>query len=181
MRSDFRDSVVLAGVSIALALSSAGCSSISSCNRDEDHIDVYGYVSADRTVFSSVEPAGPAADGGVLSSEELELLPPYTYFPANRIITFHVGLLDTPTAINPYLSFFAERNHTVAPAAGNQSLIRSYNKDEIVLRNDTCTEFWVWLTASTSAMPFHQVTDAGAEGGASGADPAETAGASGAP
>jgi len=166
---------------VALAGASVGCSSTSTCNRDEDVIHVYGYVSADRTVFSSVEPAGLNADGSTLSSEELEKLPPYTYFPANRIVVFHVGLLDTPSAINVALSFFPERNHTVAPGAGNQALIRSYNKDEIVLRNDTCTEFWVWVTASTSAMPFHQVTDAGAEGGASGVDSTETAGAPGEP
>jgi hypothetical protein len=169
------------GAILALAGTSVGCSSTSSCSRAEDKIDVYGYVNADRTVFSSVEPAGLSVDGGTLSSAELEKLPPYTYFPANRSVVFHIGLLDTPSDINIYLSFREERSKTVAPCAGNQCLIRKYNKDEIVVRNDTCSEFWVWLTASTSAMPFHQVTDAGAEGGASGADPAETAGVSGAP
>ncbi len=182
MRGALRTSITLAPALalIAVALSCAGCTNISSCSREEDHIDVYGYVNADRTVFSSVEPAGTAADGGPLSSAELEALPPYTYFPANRVITFHVGLIDTPTDINPYLSFSPERDATVAPAAGNQSLIRRFNKEQIVLRNDTCSEFWVYLTASTSGAPFRQVTDAGAEGGTSGADPADTAGAAGA-
>ncbi|MEI9936716.1 MAG: hypothetical protein WDO69_05785 [Pseudomonadota bacterium] len=166
---------------IAVAWPCVGCSSLSSCNRAEDQIDVYGYVNADQTVFSSVDPAGTAADGGPLSGPELQVLPPYTYFPANRTVVFHVGLIDIPTDINIYLSFSPERDATVAPSAGNQSLIRRFNKEEIVLRNDTCSEFWVYLTASASSSPFHQVTDPSAEGGASGADPEDTAGASGAP
>ena len=169
MRSDFRHSIVLVGALIALALSSAGCSSVSSCSRDEDHIDVDGWVSPDRTTFSSVKPAPPAADGGVLSGPELEMLEPYTYFPANRIVTFHVGLIDVPTDINIYLTFSRDRDATIAPCAGNQCLIRRFNKDEIVLRNDTCTEFWVLLTASTSPMPFQPVTDGGVDEGTSGA------------
>jgi len=146
---------------------------------------VYGFVNEDRTVFSSLAPVSLLdAEGKPLPSAEIEALPPYTYFPANRIIKFHVGLVAIPTAINVYLSFSPYRDRTVAPAAGNQSLIRRYNQDEIVLRNDTCSEFWVWLTASTSATPFHQVTDGGvSEGiaGASGADATDMGGAAGAP
>jgi hypothetical protein len=176
-----RDSAILAVALIVALLSCTGCSSVSSCNRDEDTIDVDGYVNPDRTVFSSVEPAGRAADGGTLSNDELEMLPPYTYFPANRIVRFNVGLIDVPTDINVYLSFSPQRDATVAPCAGNQCLIRSFNKDHIVLRNDTCSEFWVLLTASTSAMPFHQVPDAGVDEAAAGAGPTGSAGAAGAP
>ena len=175
-----RGAVVVWAV-VCLAAASSGCSSTSTCSRAEETIDVYGFVNADRTVFSSVQPAGQAADGGPLSSAELQQLPPYTYFPANRIIRFHVGLADVPTDINVYLSFSPSRDATVAPAAGNQSLIRrSYSKDEIVIRNDTCSEFWVWLTASTSAQPFQQLTDGGADegtAGASGSDSTDGAGA----
>ena len=166
---------------VAWAGTSVGCSSTSTCSRDEDTLDFYdGYVTPDRTLYSSVKPAGTAADGGQLSNTELEALPPYTHFPANRSIVFHIGLIDTPTDINIYLSFSPLRDKTVAPAAGNQSLIRRFNKDEIVIRNDTCSEFWVYLTASASAQPYLPVTDGGAAGGASGAD-ADSAGASGAP
>lgn len=169
---------------IALAGASAGCSSTSTCSRDEDTIDVGGFVNDDHTMYSSVEPTGTAADGGPLSNAELEALPPYTYFPANRIIRFHIGLVATPTEFHVYLSFSPQRDATIAPAAGNQSLVRKVNKDEIVLRNDTCSEFWVWLTASTSATPFHPVTDGGTDEGAAGttgSDPTDTAGAAGSP
>jgi hypothetical protein len=180
-----RDSVLLAAALLATALSCAGCSSVSSCNRDEDTIEVDGFVNADRTEFSSVKPVRlEAEDGSPLPREYIDSLPPFTHFPANRIIKFHVGLVDIPTDINVYLSFREGRDATLAPAAGNQSLIRKRSKDEIVLRNDTCSEFWVWLTASTSATPFGAVSDAGTgaagASGASGADESETAGAAGA-
>jgi len=169
-----RDSALVAVALIAALLSCSGCSSVSSCNRDEDHIDVYGYVNADGTVFSSVDPRSlEVVDGGTP--------PSFTYFPANRIVTFHVGLVGYPTGIHPYLSFSPDGDATVAPCAGNQCLIRKRSKDEIVLRNDTCSEFWVWLTAATSATPFHQVSDGGVDEGAAGAGPTDTAGAAGAP
>ncbi len=167
------NAAMLTGLLI-MTLSSSGCSNISSCNRDEDHIDFYdGYVNADRTIFSSVDPDRlEVVDGGAD-----QMLPSFVYFPANRIITFHVGLAGYPTMITPTLSFSPDGDATVAPCAGNQCLIRKRSKDQIVLRNDTCSEFWVWLTASTSATPFHPVTD----GGASGIDSMETAGSSGEP
>jgi len=177
-----RESVALAAGLIALGLSSAGCSSVSSCNRDEDKIDVYGYVNADRTVFTSVEPFRlEAADGGTLPSTEQGAGPSFAHFPANRIITFHLGLVGFPTDINVYLSFSPDGDATVAPCAGNQCLIRKRSKDQIVLRNDTCSEFYVWLTASTSATPFHPVTDGGVEEGAAGASSTGAAGATSEP
>jgi hypothetical protein len=180
MRGELLNAVAIAVALVALTFSSAGCSSISTCSRDEDHIDVDGYVNADRTMYTSVEPAGQAADGGELSVDELQMLQPYTHFPPNRSITFHIRLVDIPTDIHTFLSFRKDRDATLAPCAGNQCLIKHYSRDEIVIRNDTCSEFWVLLTASTSATPFHALTDAGAAGGASGGEPSDTAGAAGA-
>jgi len=170
------------GASLALAAASMGCSSTSTCNRDADTLDVYdGWVNADRTEYLSVQPAGEAADGGPLSKDELLMLQPYTYFPANRSIRFHIGLAATPTAYTISLAFLGDRDISIAPCAGNQCVIHKLTKDEMVVKNDTCSEFWIWLTASTSATPFHPLSDGGAEGGASGVDPAEAAGAAGAP
>ncbi|HEY0469566.1 MAG TPA: hypothetical protein VGC79_35495 [Polyangiaceae bacterium] len=166
---------------LALAAASTGCSSTSTCSRDPDTIDVYdGSVNADRTQYSSVQPAGQAADGGPLSDAELQKLPPYTYFPANRSVRFHIGLVATPTDYRGFLAFLGDRDISVAPCAGNQCVFHTVNKDEIVVKNDTCSEFWLYLTASTSATPFHPLSDGGAAGGASGVDPTDTAGAAGA-
>jgi len=114
--------------------------------------------------------------GGAPPNAHPSTLPSFTYFPANRSITFHIGLIGCPTDIRTYLSFSPDVDATVAPAAGNQTLIRKRTKDEIVIHNDTCSEFWVWLTASTSATPFHPVP-----AGDAGTDPSEAAGATGTP
>jgi len=156
--------LALGAAMIALAVASSACSSTSSCSRDEDHIDVGGFVNADRTMFSSVDPEKlPLLDGGKLPDDVPGPVPSFTHFPANRNITFHIGLRDIPLVIDPKLSFVPDGDRTVAPSAGNQSLIRKYSKDEIVLRNDTCSEFYVWLTASTSSTSFHPVNDAGVD------------------
>jgi hypothetical protein len=172
MRAELWKPIAIAIALIACALPCVGCSHISSCNREEDTIDVGGWVNDDGTVYSSIDPASlEVVDGG--------MLPSFTYFPANRIVRFHVGLVAYPTTITPTLSFSPDGDATIAPCAGNQCLIRKRSKDMIVLKNDTCSEFWVWLTASTSATPFHPVSDGGAEGGAASTDPADTAGAAG--
>lgn len=174
------------GSMLVLALgalaTSLGCSSTSTCSRDEDTIDVSGWVNQDRTMFSSADPDKlPLLDGGKLPDDVAGPTPSFTHFPANRVIRFHIGLVNIPLNISPMLSFSPDGDATVAPCAGNQCLIRKYTKDEIVLRNDTCSEFWVWLTASTSATPFHPVSDSSGEAGASGQSPADTAGAAGTP
>jgi len=134
-------------------------------------VDVFdGWVSEDKTFFSSADPTKlPLLDAGELPDDVPGPTPYFTYFPANRSITFHIGLSGYPTTITPYLSFRKEGDSTIAPCAGNQCLIRKRSKDVIVLRNDTCSEFWVWLTASTSATPFHELSDAGVDEGAAGA------------
>jgi len=169
-----------AAVVIALASASFGCSSTSTCSRDEDHVDVGGFVNDDRTFFSSVDPAKlPLLDGGKLPEGVPGPVPSFTHFPANRVLTFHIGLRDIPLTIEPLLAFRPEADKTVAPCAGNQCLIRKFTKDVIVLRNDTCSEFYVWLRASTSATPFHPVSDAGVVDDAADADSTGSAGASG--
>ena len=166
---------------VALAGANTGCSSTSTCSRDEDHIDVGGFVNADRTMFSSADPEKlPLLDAGKLPEDVPGPVPSFTHFPANRIITFHVGLASYPTNVTPYLSFVPDGDRTIAPCAGNQCLIRKRSKDEIVLRNDTCSEFYVWLTASTSPTPFHPVNDAGVEETLD-ADPPGAAGAENTP
>ena len=174
--------LALGAAMIALAVASSACSSTSTCSRDADQIDVDGWVNEDRTMFSSADPDKlPLLDGGKLPDGVPGPVPSFTHFPANRTITFHVRLRAIPLDINPLLSFSPDGDATVAPCAGNQCLIRKRTKDVVVLHNDTCSEFYVWLTASTSATPFHELTDAGVDDGAADSDSTGAAGASGEP
>jgi len=172
---------------LAAAAPSLGCTNTSSCSREKDKIDVYnGYRNADHTIYSSIDVEKQyAPDGG---PAEAGTLPSFTYFPANRTVVFHVGLAAYPYSVLPYLSFSPDGDATVALSAGNQSLIRKRSKDEVILANDTCSEFWVWLTASTSDTPFEpQIPDDGSagagssDGAAGAASSEEAAGAPGAP
>ena len=174
--------LTLGAAMLALAAASSACSSTSTCSRDEDHIDVWdGFVNEDRTMYSSVDPEKlQLLVGGKLPEGVPGPPPSFTHFPANRVITFHIGLRDIPVAV-PYLSFSPDGDATIAPCAGNQCLIRKRTKDVVVLRNDTCSDFYVWLTATTSATPFHGLTDAGVDDGATDADSTGAAGASGEP
>lgn len=143
------------------ALSSVGCSSTSTCSRDEDTIDFYGQVSADRTTYRSSDP----------TTDNL------LYFPPNRTLVLHfgpppppgeapTGLLDVP-AVFIYLSFTEHPASTLAMSAGNSGLIRVTTADRTEIHNDTCSDYYVWVYATTSATPFEPIISGGASGATS--------------
>lgn len=146
------------------ALSSTGCST-STCSRDEDTVDVYsGQVSLDKTFYESSVP----------NEEEL------IYFPPNRTLVFHFGPKPTLASDPPqglravpfvsvFLSFSPDADSTIAPAAGNQSLIRVRTADRVEVRNDTCSEYYVWLVATTSKTALEPIdVGSGGSGGSGG-------------
>ena len=160
------------------ALLSVGCSSTSTCNRDEDTVDFYGgRVSVDRTTYESSE----QNVGNLI------------YFPPNRTLVLHfgpkpespddppVGLLDAP-AVFIFLSFTEHPGSTIASNAGNGGLIRVTTADRTEIHNDTCSDYYVWVYATTAATPFEPISSGGASdatsepassgnGGAAGAAP----------
>ncbi|HEX2671575.1 MAG TPA: hypothetical protein VHM25_11920, partial [Polyangiaceae bacterium] len=70
----------LAAPVMALAVASTACSSTSTCSRDEDHVDAYGWVNADKTMFSSVDPEKlPLLDGGKLPEGVPGPVPSFTH------------------------------------------------------------------------------------------------------
>jgi hypothetical protein len=118
----------------AVALLSTACSSTSTCSRDADAITV---------------PFDPSLlDGNIYHSAPIG--GPYTYFPANRTVTFE---LDDPNAtpgkpfysVEFWLAFNA--NGSLAPSAGNTSELLSLNDHELSVLNNTCSEFWLWVVA----------------------------------
>ena len=67
------------------------------------------------------------------------------------------GLGHEPLDVHVYLAFSAagvgdgEQTDTMAPSAGNSSEIELVNDEIIRIKNDTCSEFWVRVTASGRA------------------------------
>jgi hypothetical protein len=93
------------------------------------------------------------SDGSFYESSGLE--GPFLFFPSGR--TYHLvhGLSEAPAEFNVFLSFAEHPLETgagIAPSAGNQSIIEDVNDQYIELRNDTCAEVFVRLTARTA--PF---------------------------
>lgn len=114
-----------------------GCGSLDNCPDSQSaRLITGGLVDTDALTYES-KPWGGTLD----------------HFPAKSALWFEHGLGVTPLDVTPYLSFKAVGTHdsgggSVAPSAGNQSLIDCVDSRFIVLRNDTCEEeFYVRVTA----------------------------------
>jgi hypothetical protein len=152
-----RRTVALCG--IVLSLLCGACSS-GNCHRNSDDppIEVRsGLTSNSGTLYMTTE-----ADGQYLD------------FPSGtRYRLFH-DLLSTPSLIVPYVSFSATpladgSGFTISP--GNQTVINGVTDEYIDVENDTCTDFFLRVVASTDGfgpipVPGGPAGDAGlADGG----------------
>jgi hypothetical protein len=91
----------------------------------------------------------------------------YQYFPPARTIRFFHGLNTEPSGVEVNLAF-DDHGFGLAPTAGNSGIFEKVDACEIDLKNDTCSEFYVRLTAE---RPVYDGADSSAAG-ASGADDA---------
>jgi hypothetical protein len=162
--------LVVAGA--LLALSSAACTSASSCSRDPDSavvpliasngevigVDGGPELAADGGVELAVD-GGPESGGTVEGNtyHSAPLLGPYAYFPAFRTTTFVHGLHAIPWAMQFWLAF--SPNGTLAPSAGNMTELVAptdggpppVTAETITVYNDTCSEFYLWVVAQRSS------------------------------
>lgn len=146
--------LALLGVA-ACAFMSAGCQT-STCDRAEDAITVANTdgVRGDNTWFSA-----PYHD----PSATLEGTPYQHFYPA-RTITFEHDLGSLPV-IGIWLAF--SDHGSLAPGDGNENLLECADDHVIQLKNDTCSDFYIWVTAQGSGVhvpPCPIDADAGAAG-----------------
>ena len=135
----------------ALALSSTACSSTSSCDRDEELIQVtkdQGIVTGN-TYYSS------------------EFGGPYLYFPPARTLNIDISGLGAPEGTIPLVQFWLAftAGGILAPSAGNITELRvadndidvgtdphkktlALNDHRISVYNNTCSDFYLWVAAS---------------------------------
>lgn len=109
-------------------LASLGCSSLDNCPEGHDGTIVIetGRSNKDALTYESAPWDGPL-----------------DAFPAKSTVTFVHDLGVTPLHVEPMLAFTKDGTHgahggSVAPSAGNQSLIDCVDSHVIVVRNDTC-------------------------------------------
>lgn len=89
----------------------------------------------------------------------------------NWHIPHHLGRVPTSVAVT---LAFQERplvSGGYSQAAGNQAVVLSANERDVVVRNDTCSDFFVRVVVTADA-PIDAGAEAGAEAGADAADEA---------
>jgi hypothetical protein len=164
---------LIAVLAMGAALLSVGCNT-STCDRAEDALIVHKGegVPGVNTWFSAPyhDPNAPLEGAA------------YQYFPAARTITFQHGLGSVPTTPDIMLAF--SDHGSLAPGSGNEDIVECMDDDVIQIKNNTCSEFYIWVALQGSGIhaPPCPIDADGGLGGApatSGVTPAD-AGAGGA-
>jgi hypothetical protein len=94
---------------------------------------------------------------------------PLLHFPGGKRYELVHRLGCVPREISVWESFDSQGVGvgSVAPSAGNMSLVQAVNDQTIRIKNDTCAEFYVLVTASCgSAQDAGTAEDGGSEAGA---------------
>jgi hypothetical protein len=134
----------------------------------------FGACGGDICGRNSDDPPVVFSDGLTSNSATLymtsEADDPYLDFPTGRRIQLFHDLLGTPSLIVPYVSFSATplndgSGFTISP--GNQTVITAVTDEYIEVENDTCTDFYLRVVASTDDFsPAPAATaDAGPDSG----------------
>jgi len=77
------------------------------------------------------------------------------YFPGGTVIALDHKLGVTPAAWQAYLAFNVNgvKSGPIAPAAGNDVELVGMDDKTITVKNGTCSEFWLLITAEAGAPP----------------------------
>ncbi|MEO7032678.1 MAG: hypothetical protein ABI548_02520 [Polyangiaceae bacterium] len=154
--------VALAALGVVLL--TAGCQT-STCDRGEDAtlVRTGDGRAGTNTWFSSpyYDPSMPLSKGDT----------GYQYLPPARTITFEHGLGSLPIVA---ITLAFSDNGSLAPTAGNQAIIECMDDQVVQIKNDTCSDFYIWVQAQGSGIPAktacqHTMLDEGTGGAA--ADP----------
>lgn len=137
---------------IAVLGSYAGCAELSNCDTSNDGNPPDRYT------------GGKVVDAHFMSSSWTGPLLP---FPGGKRYDIEHGLGCVPYEIECWLSFSAEgtANSSIAPAAGNLCVIQEVTDTTIQIKNDTCSDMHVLVTASASCGGDAGAAEAGDDGG----------------
>ncbi len=140
--------LLISVAALFVALSASACVG-SDCDREGDKPQRYSGGNTN-------------AEGSFYESSSLE--GPLLYFPSGRTYQLEHGLAETPVEYSVLVSFseYPWEGGGVAESAGNQAVVEDVNDDYIQVRNDTCAEFFMRLTARTGPFEPDTASDAGA-------------------
>jgi hypothetical protein len=121
---------VLIALALALALASGGCGGTCDISDEGNSPEVFA--------------GGATAKGSYASSPRLG---PMLHFPGGKQYQLLHQLGHMPLEPTVFFAFNATDDR-VSPCAGNSCVIRCWDDQMIWVKNDTCTEFWILVTAS---------------------------------
>lgn len=126
-----------------LALATLGCETLGPryCDRSDEENPFVPYTEG--TVENGVYMSSPW-DGELL------------FFPGGQHFALAHGLGETPRWAVSYLSFSKDGvadGGSVAQAAGNQAVIVGMDAEEIRIKNDSCVDYWLLVTAGAGESP----------------------------
>ena len=112
--------------------------------------------------------AGGRTDPTGTRYESTPLYGTWLHFPGGRRYRLRHSLVDAPSEVLVYLAFREDplregEPGNVSLAAGNAALIEAAEEDFIQVRNDTCSEYYLRVTAEVT---WGAGGEAGAGGGA---------------
>ena len=131
---------LLCAGALALALWTTACGT--SCDREGDDEDILfkgGSVNASGTVYETSGWEGPLL-----------------HFPTGRRYLLVHRLGSVPQSVQTYVAF-DQRPDNLSESAGNQAVIESVDDTQVVVRNDTCAEFFLRVVATA----FGETLDGG--------------------
>ena len=136
------------GIRIAVASSMLfSCASIQ-CERDgQDTIEFKGgSTNASGTVYESARVDGE-----------------YLHFPRGREYALHHGLQGVPNSFKAFLSFTPEPllGSGFTESAGNQVVYEEVSDEIVIVRNDTCAEFYLRVELRADSIGTEVPPDAG--------------------
>ncbi len=136
-----------------LAAVGIGCAALGPCDTSDVGNPAQKYVEG-------------TVEGGVYMSSPWT--GPLLAFPGGKRYELVHGLGCTPRDVQVWVSFSESgtEGSTIAPSAGNMSEVQRIDSEKIILKNDSCTDMFVLVTASASCSQDGGTTNDAAEAGA---------------
>lgn len=125
----------VAAAAMMICVVNAGCSSFGGCDRSDgaNPVTVYKEGETEGGYYMSTSWTGPLLE-----------------FPGAKRYQLHHGLGQVPRDINCWVSFHPTGidGGSIAEAAGNMCVIQEITSEYIQVKNDTCSDMYVLVTAS---------------------------------
>ncbi len=92
---------------------------------------------------------------GRSTGAEFETAPPggpHLFFPGGRRYALVHGLTPPPTLGTVSIALAFAEDGSTSPASGNEVVVQEVTDEHVVVKNDTCADFYLYVHATSSAL-----------------------------